>query len=579
VISASSEFQSIHSWLPLINAVKSGNLFPSQSNFDMSVQAFLFYPYLTLWLYGLMAWLIGIKGIVVLSTVVFPVFSFYLLYRIFLRQLSELWSIAISLTCILAFSDWPFRSFLSGIIKGLPISELTTIQPLEIAHYPIPSLSVFIFLLLFYFSTKPRKLTFTNITFFTCLWGLFSQVHAVDALYGLAFWFIYFPIQFFRQLGKQLDITIIKTIFYQLLIGLLFLVPIFFSWEKLSVYNSLEVIGLIESGQDLSFAFFYYVAYFFLPLTLTTIIFFVKKIDSYEILTRFIHVYILLFVEFVLITSSLFFSKSFEIDIIQNRIALFFLHFYYYAPFIYLVTRPVGYTYSRGLESKNFVKKIEYGLNFIFSRLDKIYLPIIIFLLFIFVGASSYRSYSNYNDNVASIVEEIMSEYHEISNILPRGTVIVSGTPATNLLPPVDLNNYYRTLWINRFTHDLSSDEIINRLLLYAKIYSWPKQKVLKFMSPGRLQERRGAIIDLSHQKIHESGVGYWLVHHKRRMGKLELNKYLSSLSDRYDNINTENLLKYFNVTYIYSSIPISMSIPVKSVRELNKGFLYYVGI
>ena len=111
VISASSEFQSIHSWLPLINAVKSGNLFPSQSNFDMSVQAFLFYPYLTLWLYGLMAWLIGIKGIVVLSTVVFPVFSFYLLYRIFLRQLSELWSIAISLTCILAFSDWPFRSF------------------------------------------------------------------------------------------------------------------------------------------------------------------------------------------------------------------------------------------------------------------------------------------------------------------------------------------------------------------------------------------------------------------------------------------------------------------------------------
>jgi len=45
VVSSSSAFQSIHSWLPLIKNVSLGNLFPSQANIDMSAQAFLFNPF------------------------------------------------------------------------------------------------------------------------------------------------------------------------------------------------------------------------------------------------------------------------------------------------------------------------------------------------------------------------------------------------------------------------------------------------------------------------------------------------------------------------------------------------------
>jgi len=577
---SSSEFQSIHSWLPLIKSVKSGYLFSSQPNIDMSVQAFLFYPYLTIWFYGLMGWLIGMKGIVAFSTVVFPVCSFYLLYRIFSRQLSDLWSIAISSTCILAFSDWPFRSFLIGMVEGLPLSKLATIQPLEIAHYPIPSLSVTIFLLLFYHSTVQKKLTFGRITLFTSLWGLFSQVHAVDALYGLAFWFIYFPVLFYRQSGKQLDCTYIKTIVFQALIGLLFVAPIIISWNKPSVFISVKNIGLIDSGSSETIAPFYFAAYFFLPLALTAVVFLVKKIDPHEILTRFIHVYILLFVEIVLVTSSLVISKNFDMDIVQTRIALFFLHFYYYAPFLYLVTRPPSYTYSHGFEAKGIAKKIEHGMDVAFNRLDKIYLTLIIVFLYIFAGTSSFCSYKHYKDNRATVMEEIMDEYNEIINVLPEGSMLVAETPAINLLPPIDLTNYYKTLWISRFTHDLSSDEFIDRLLLYAHIYNWPKEKFVQFLLPGQLQERRGAIVDLSNQKIHGSGVGYWLVYHKHRMGETELENFESTLSDRYDNINIENLLSEYGVTHIYSKSTISTQIPLKAVTELDKkGFLYHVDI
>jgi len=565
--------------LPLIKSVSLGNIFPSQPNIDITAQSFMFYPYLALWAYGFMAWLIGMKGIIIISTVIFPACSLYLLYRIFSRQLNELWSIAISLTCILAFSDWPFRSFLIGIIKGLPLNKLATIQPLEIAHYPFPSFSVMIFLLLFYISTKQKKLTFARITLYTCLWGLFSQVHAVDSLYGLAFWFIYFPIQFFRQSGKQLNNTYIKTIVYQVIIGLLFVSPIIFSWKISSVYNSVEAIGLIASGSGGGPDFFYIAAYFFLPLSVTAFVFFIKKVDPYEILTKFIHVYILLFIEFVLVTSSMLLSKSVEIDVVQTRIALFFLHFYYYTPFIYLVTRPIGYTYSRGLEAKEIIRKIEHGLNFIFNRLDKIYLPLIIVFLFIFSGSSSFRNFKHFKDKGIPAQEAIMSEYNELINILPVGSVFISETPGTNLLPPIDFNNDYKTLWINRFTHNIPSSEIIDRLLLYAYIYNWPKKKVIQFLSPGMLQEGRGAIVDLSHQKIHESGVGYWLAHHKRRMGEVELNQYLSDVSDRYNNINIEKLLSAFDVTHIYSINAIATDIKVRGVTELRNGTLYHVGI
>jgi len=577
VIYSSSQFQSIFSWFPLIKSAQFGDLFSSQSNLDITTKDFLFYPYLTLWFYGLLSWITGMKGIIIISTIVFPTCSFYVLNRIFSRQLNKLWSLTVSLTCILAFSDWPFRFFLIGIIKGQPISELTTIQPLEIAHYPIPSFSVFIFLLIFYFSTEHKKLTFARITLFTCLWSLYSQVHAVDAIYGLSFWFIFFPIQFIRQSSKLLNNTLIKTFVFQVLICLLFVSPLIIYLKTSSVHTTLENIGIFQSRLGERFDLFYLLTYFFLPLTLTSIVFIVKKIDLYEILTRFIHVYILLFVEFVLVSSSMFFSKGFEIDIVQTRIALFFLHFYYYAPFIYMVTRSPVFSYSHGVEAKMISKKIEHGMDFVFNRFDKIYLPLIIFFLFIYTGTSSYWNYRHYKDKNETAVEEIMSEYNEIINLLPIGSVLVSETPATNLLPLIDLNSYYKTLWINRFAHDLPSDEIIDRLLLYAHIFNWPKEKVVRFLSPGQLQERRGAIVDLSHQKIQDSGVGYWLVYHKRKMTETELNNYLFSLSDRYKNINIELMLSDFGVTHIYSSRPISMEIAVNSVIELDKGFLYHV--
>ena len=116
-------------------------------------------------------------------------------------------------------------------------------------------------------------------------------------------------------------------IIYQLIIALVCLSPTLFLWKTSSTYHSLEEIGLINSGPIGNINLFYFGVYFVLPFILTLIVYFVKKIDLYEILTSFIHVYILLLVEFLILASSLLLPNSIHIDIVQNRIPLFFFIF------------------------------------------------------------------------------------------------------------------------------------------------------------------------------------------------------------------------------------------------------------
>jgi len=244
-----------------------------------------------------------------------------------------------------------------------------------------------------------------------------------------------------------------------------------------------------------------------------------------------------------------------------------------------LVTRQTGYTYSQGMEANEFIRKFEIILNLIFNRLDKIYLPSIIILLFMFSGSSSYKSYKHYKEKELSIHKVVKKEYNELINSLPEGSVLVSDSPGTNLLPPIDFNNNYKTLWINRFTHNVPSVKIIDRLLLYAKIYNWPEDRVLQFFSKGFLQKGKGMGVDLSNENIYKSGIGFWFVHHKRRLDDSTLNKYLQTISNRYNNMNIDKLISEFSVTHIYSVSPISKDINIKYVQELNSGVLYHVGI
>jgi len=129
----------------------------------------------------------------------------------------------------------------------------------------------------------------------------------------------------------------------------------------------------------------YQLIYMLLPILLLFITYFLYKVNLREILFKFLPVYLLMFIEFSLIYLSYFFNFGVNIDILTNRIPLFFLHFYYYLPIFYFLTN--SYTRHKNQSFKDSRSKLSYILSQLFNKFSTFVLPII----WIFLCAFVYR--------------------------------------------------------------------------------------------------------------------------------------------------------------------------------------------
>lgn len=348
------------------------------SEYKHSEQNFFFYPYISIWFSELIEFSFGITGLIFVGQILIPSAIFYLIATIFSRYLNKLWSLAIACVSVISFSDYPFRDFLISLLKSSSL-ELSGSSVLpEIANFPLPSLSVLLFLLSFYYSTQPVELNKKRITFFTVIWSSQIFVSAIDAMFGVCLWFSYFLIKIIRR-RKVYGIQRIFNLFaLQIAIFAAFFIPAFLLAD-FSVKNA--------SNSENFHIFVYCFIYFILPAALTALLYKVHKIDPYELLYKFWSVYILMCVEFSLVFAAFFFHKGVNLEILTSRTPLFFLHFYYYLPVIFYASREY-YSFSRGIDGNyavNMVRKIIYVT---FNKLSYIYLPIIITLSMWFAVAS-----------------------------------------------------------------------------------------------------------------------------------------------------------------------------------------------
>lgn len=543
-ISASSSFfQSIQSWQPLISSVAEGKFSPAAPNAS-NASGFYFYPYFALWFYGIALALVRDYGVLLLSQVIFPTVCFILIIKIFNRYLSCGWSIAIAFLSTMSFSSLPFRQFLVGLILGDKTTKISTLQPLEILHFPFPSLSLFVFLALYYFSTKQVKLTKKRITGFTLLWALNTQIHLLDAFFGLIFWFTYFPIRFFRQEKLEQLHQLIPCIIPQLFLTVVLILP-----ALLSLTGNVSDLEIVMKNGD-GVGLYYYLSYFALPLLGCVLAYFIFRIDVFEILLKFWHIYVLMFAELILISAIRFFDISVGFDIVKNRIPLFFLHFYYYVPVIYFATRPLYHDFKRGIESKKISAIIRSIAIWFFNSFSKFYLPLLVVLLVIFAASSSFEHF-NYYKSLKQITAAEIENFKKIDEQLA-----VAKNSTTAFADPILINlanaKSYKTLWPNRFSNNISQDEIILRVALHGKIFGWKIDEFTRFMLPGKLQQGSGEIINLS-ENIADSGIGYWLVFHKKNLVEDEKKKYQEKLEKIYNEVNVSELLKNYGVTHIVS--------------------------
>ena len=63
-----------------------------------------------------------------------------------------------------------------------------------------------------------------------------------------------------------------------------------------------------------------------------------SKIDFYEFILKFLNIYILMFIELLIIFCSIN-GIGFDLAMFENRITMFLLHYLYYIPIIYYLNR------------------------------------------------------------------------------------------------------------------------------------------------------------------------------------------------------------------------------------------------
>jgi hypothetical protein len=353
------------------------------------------YPYITLWFYAGLEKIFGMNAQVIVAQVLFPIASFYLLARFFARYVNVLWAVTLAFTSFLSFSSLSFHQFLIQLIQK-PYIAASTLQPLEISHYLFSSFSVFVFLLLVSICTLPVKLSMMRASVLSACWALFLYIHPIDALFGLIFWLMYYPIRLWRQ-EKELSLKVfLSYVFLPVFIVAALVSP--FLLAVLNNTSNVYTLKLFQQGNAVSV--YYYVVYFLIPIMLTSLVCLVQRVDYYEILSRFWHVIALMITECLLVVGASF--LPIEPSTVTNRIPFYFLHFYYYIPLIYFCSRQTHHAYSHGIESNALANWVRRGLSWLFMRGSKYYLVVISLLLFVFAGFSA-TAHEKY---VASIVPQ-----------------------------------------------------------------------------------------------------------------------------------------------------------------------------
>ena len=297
----------------------------------------------------------------ILGSILFPSLCAAILYKIFYKILQNtLWSVSLTLLSILSSESFPFINFLKSVFT---FSDLYNVanrsENFEIIGFPIPSFSIFCFLITFYYSNRVINLNKSFIFIATSLWLINTHIHPLDGLLGLSYWTIFVLITVFL---KKISFSL-KEILSILLMYVCNFVLLFINFE---------VDTLTNINPEQNFPLYSLLFYFISPMTLIILINIFFKVDLYEFFIKFFPIYILMVIELCLIGLSLM-GYGVDLQMLENRISLFLLHFLYYVPAIYYLNKDSIF-YENSLEKNIFFSLLKKSIYNLFSKYKAIYL-------------------------------------------------------------------------------------------------------------------------------------------------------------------------------------------------------------
>lgn len=322
---------------------------------------FYFIPYLTSLIFKFLQNFLSIETIGYFSIVIIPILILYVTNKIFEFFLSSKLSFLLALLTQSVYNNINLRDLFLSFDQ---ISVLMENDYLLIFNFPLPSVSVLLFLIILYKIINYRKLnSLTQISSVTILSFTFFYISAIDSFFLITTWLVCMFFDF-----KKLSLN---DKFLQTALGLLILIPglYFGNVKQIHEYSLINLYNII--------------IYNLLPLIISALLYFIKRIDLKEVWFKFKIIYAFFFVEIFL--NLLVYLKILNIDLlITNRQVLQFpIHMMYYLPLIYyLRRRPFKYNY--GVESQKFSLKLSQVSYLIFEKSKNFVFYSLIVLIFYF---------------------------------------------------------------------------------------------------------------------------------------------------------------------------------------------------
>ena len=275
------------------------------------------------------------------------------------------------LLSIISTENFPFIKFLANLYKFNDLQNYYNLyENFEIQGFPIPSFSIFYFCSLFYVCFKTIKFNEINLYIFSLFWFVGPFVHPFDGLIGLIFWNLNL---FLNRKLRNITLTT-KFLLYLIISNILTIILL------LNQVNLDDQILFSKQFYPLYNIFVYFV----LPLILIVCCIVLFKVDFYEFYQKFLPIYILLIIEVIMIVFSTL-GFGFDIKMTETRITMFLLHFLYYVPIIYYLSKDDYFLISYN-DNKNFfannLKKIIY---YVFCKFNKVYLSIFSLLIIFYL--------------------------------------------------------------------------------------------------------------------------------------------------------------------------------------------------
>lgn len=268
-----------------------------------------------------------------LSFVIFPFLSFLIFVLIFYKFIPILWAISISLLSILQSNEAPLRDF---ILLKININE--SFANLALTNFPYPSLSIFLFLVFIYITlninlskTYSLNNNFLRIIFVLFLWSILIHIQPLDGVLGFLFAFVFLNINLLK-LHKYKSLNLFYIFFIFIIVSLNFFI----------IFSNINFSKISPSNDENSITFYFIIFYLLFPVFLLAILFYLQKIDLSEIFFKFLNIFILIIIELLLVLILKIYNLNFINHITLNRSTVFFLHFFYYIPFVYYLIRPVS---------------------------------------------------------------------------------------------------------------------------------------------------------------------------------------------------------------------------------------------